>query len=88
MHRNEFGDQFGDMRPAQPDGRPQLDPAAEFVVLFGYGVGEHEAAAAMLSAVEAVLAQGHAALTPDMGGVGTTESLGKAICARLEQPAS
>ncbi|MFD0000288.1 tartrate dehydrogenase [Nocardia sp. NPDC127526] len=50
--------------------------------------GEHEAAAAVLSAAESVLAQGHAALTPDMGGVGTTESLGKAIRARLEHTAS
>ncbi|WP_282777994.1 tartrate dehydrogenase [Nocardia sp. CC201C] len=49
--------------------------------------GEHAAAAAVLAAVESVLAQGHTALTPDMGGTGTTESLGKAICAQLEHAA-
>ncbi|MFE3190824.1 tartrate dehydrogenase [Nocardia sp. NPDC059240] len=47
-------------------------------------LGEHTAAAAVLAAIEAVLATGGAALTPDMGGSGTTESLGKAVRAALE----
>ncbi|WP_306362956.1 tartrate dehydrogenase [Nocardia sp. CC227C] len=50
--------------------------------------GERTAAAAVLSAVESVLADEHTALTPDLGGVGTTESLGKAIAARLRNSAS
>ncbi|WP_225728177.1 MULTISPECIES: tartrate dehydrogenase [unclassified Nocardia] len=47
-------------------------------------LGEHTAAAAVLAAIESVLARGGSALTPDMGGTGTTESLGKAIRAALE----
>ncbi|GFM83318.1 tartrate dehydrogenase [Pseudomonas cichorii] len=43
--------------------------------------GHAEAGAAVLSAIEAVLAQGpeHAPLTPDLGGTGSTVTLGKAI---------
>ncbi|MVU77625.1 tartrate dehydrogenase [Nocardia sp. ET3-3] len=47
-------------------------------------LGEPAAAAAVLAAIEAVLADGHDTLTPDMGGTGTTESLGKAVRAALE----
>ncbi|MGW4243330.1 tartrate dehydrogenase [Nocardia sp. NPDC004722] len=47
-------------------------------------LGEQVAAAAVLAAIESVLAVGGAALTPDMGGSGTTESLGKAVRAALE----
>ncbi|MDF3312596.1 tartrate dehydrogenase [Rhodococcus sp. T2V] len=42
-------------------------------------IGEPGAAAAILTAVETVLAQGGASLTPDMGGTGTTSSLGTAV---------
>jgi tartrate dehydrogenase/decarboxylase/D-malate dehydrogenase len=43
-------------------------------------LGEGAAAAAVLRAVEAVLAAGpHAPLTPDLGGKGTTAELGRAI---------
>ncbi|TWI56552.1 tartrate dehydrogenase/decarboxylase/D-malate dehydrogenase [Pseudomonas duriflava] len=46
-------------------------------------LGHHEAGAAILSAIEAVLAKGpdNAPLTGDIGGKGTTEELGKAIAA-------
>ncbi|MBY6682892.1 tartrate dehydrogenase [Rhodococcus sp. BP-316] len=42
-------------------------------------LGEKDAAAAILTAVEEVLARGGDSLTPDMGGNGTTGSLGDAI---------
>ncbi|RDI44924.1 tartrate dehydrogenase [Nocardia mexicana] len=50
--------------------------------------GEHDAAAAVLDAVESVLVDGITALTPDLGGVGTTASLGKAVSAQLGNAAS
>ena len=40
---------------------------------------EPGAAAAVLSAVEIVLARGRDTLTPDMGGTATTQTLGKAV---------
>ncbi|WP_040808051.1 tartrate dehydrogenase [Nocardia concava] len=46
-------------------------------------LGEPDAAAAVLTSIETVLARGEA-LTPDLGGTGTTESLGKAVRAALE----
>jgi tartrate dehydrogenase/decarboxylase / D-malate dehydrogenase len=42
-------------------------------------LGEPAAAAAVLRAVETVLARGGDTLTPDMGGTCTTETLGKAV---------
>ena len=42
-------------------------------------LGEPAAAAAVLGAVETVLARGGDTLTPDMGGTCTTETLGKAV---------
>ena len=42
-------------------------------------LGEPDAAAAVLAAVETVLARGGDTLTPDMGGTATTETLGKAV---------
>ena len=45
-------------------------------------LGEPEAAAAVLEAVEAVLADG-AVFTPDLGGTATTRQLGQAIADRL-----
>jgi len=46
-------------------------------------LGQPAAAAAVLAAIEAVLARGGDALTPDMGGAGTTSSLGAAVAAEL-----
>jgi tartrate dehydrogenase/decarboxylase / D-malate dehydrogenase len=47
-------------------------------------LGHQAAADAIVSAFEAVLAEGdRAVLTPDVGGQGTTESLGRAIAERL-----
>ncbi|MEC3956042.1 tartrate dehydrogenase [Nocardia sp. CDC153] len=46
-------------------------------------LGETDAAATVLAAIESVLARGEE-LTPDLGGTGTTESLGKAVRAALE----
>ncbi|MGV9799526.1 tartrate dehydrogenase [Mycobacterium sp. NPDC003449] len=46
-------------------------------------LGEPQAAAAILAAVEDVLADGGAALTPDMGGTASTSSLGSAVRDRL-----
>ena len=48
-------------------------------------LGEAEAAAAILRAVEATLADERAVLTPDLGGVGTTGSLGGAVAAVLSR---
>jgi tartrate dehydrogenase/decarboxylase / D-malate dehydrogenase len=42
-------------------------------------LGEHEAAAGIMTAVEDVLARGGDALTPDMGGKGSTRALGGAV---------
>jgi tartrate dehydrogenase/decarboxylase / D-malate dehydrogenase len=49
-------------------------------------LGHPDAAAATLAAIEAVLARGPegAPLTPDLGGTGTTETLGKAIAEELD----
>lgn len=49
--------------------------------------GEAEAGAAILTAIEEVLATGPEGglLTPDLGGVATTEQLGAAITARISQ---
>lgn len=47
-------------------------------------LGEQEAAAAVLAAVEAALVQDRSAMTPDMGGSGTTDSFGALVCAQLE----
>ncbi|UYG07052.1 tartrate dehydrogenase [Halomonas sp. M4R1S46] len=47
-------------------------------------LGHAEAGAAILAAIEAVLAEGDpAVLTPDLGGRGTTAGLGQAIAARI-----
>ncbi len=48
-------------------------------------LGHAEAGAAVVAAIEAVLRQGpeQAPLTRDLGGQGTTESLGQAIAAAL-----
>ena len=48
-------------------------------------LGETAAAAAVLAAVERVLARGGDALTPDMGGSATTVSLGEAVCAEIRR---
>jgi len=45
-------------------------------------LGEAEAGARVLQAVENVLGQGEG-LTPDLGGTGTTGSLGRAVAAAL-----
>ncbi|WP_404298617.1 tartrate dehydrogenase [Halomonas sp.] len=48
-------------------------------------LGHPEASDAIIAAFEAVLAEGDTTLlTPDVGGQGNTESLGRAIAARLE----
>jgi tartrate dehydrogenase/decarboxylase/D-malate dehydrogenase len=46
-------------------------------------LGEADAAAAVLDAVETVLARGGDTLTPDMGGTATTEAVGKAVADTL-----
>ncbi|WP_338757745.1 tartrate dehydrogenase [Nocardia vulneris] len=51
-------------------------------------LGEDEAAAAVLAAVEAALVQDRSAMTPDMGGSGTTASFGALVCAQLEATTS
>ena len=43
-------------------------------------LGEKQAAAAIMTAVEDVLARGGESLTPDMGGTATTKSLGEEVC--------
>jgi tartrate dehydrogenase/decarboxylase/D-malate dehydrogenase len=49
-------------------------------------LGHPEAGAAVLAAIERVLERGGAALTPDLGGSGTTTSLGEAIAAEIASP--
>ena len=49
-------------------------------------LGEPDAAAAVTTAVETVLARGGDTLTPDMGGTATTETLGKAVASALTAP--
>jgi len=46
-------------------------------------LGEREAAAAMLAAIEAVLADLDEPRTPDLGGAATTQDLGRTIAARI-----
>ncbi|MFJ8785266.1 MULTISPECIES: tartrate dehydrogenase [unclassified Streptomyces] len=46
-------------------------------------LGEHEAAAHVVAAIESVLDEEPNVLTPDLGGAGTTTGLGKAIAARI-----
>ncbi|MEV6638765.1 tartrate dehydrogenase [Amycolatopsis sp. NPDC051371] len=46
-------------------------------------LGEPEAAARVVAAIESVLAEQPAVLTPDLGGAGTTEGLGTAIATRI-----
>ncbi|MCP1313204.1 MULTISPECIES: tartrate dehydrogenase [unclassified Halomonas] len=48
-------------------------------------LGHHDAAQAIVDAIEAVLAEGDVnVLTRDVGGQGTTESLGRAIAAKIK----
>ena len=47
-------------------------------------LGEKEAAAAIMTAVEDVLARGGQSLTPDMGGTATTKSLGEEVCKQFQ----
>jgi tartrate dehydrogenase/decarboxylase/D-malate dehydrogenase len=49
-------------------------------------LGEPDAAAAVLTAVETVLARGGDTLTPDMGGTATTTTLGKAVADAVAAP--
>ena len=49
-------------------------------------LGEPAAAAAVLTAVETVLARGGDTLTPDMGGTATTTTLGKAVADAVAAP--
>ncbi|GAB95940.1 tartrate dehydrogenase/decarboxylase/D-malate dehydrogenase [Kineosphaera limosa] len=50
-------------------------------------LGEHAAAAAVQDAFEAVLARGDSSVvTPDVGGSGTTQTLGQAIAAAIAAP--
>ncbi|MFI6854183.1 tartrate dehydrogenase [Streptomyces sp. NPDC050416] len=46
-------------------------------------LGEHEAAAHVVAAIESVLDEQPDVVTPDLGGTGTTVGLGKAIAARI-----
>ncbi|QOV40882.1 tartrate dehydrogenase [Streptomyces ferrugineus] len=46
-------------------------------------LGEREAAAHIMAAIESVLDQQPEAATPDLGGTGTTVGLGKAVAARI-----
>ncbi|MFG1922808.1 tartrate dehydrogenase [Cryptosporangium sp. NPDC048952] len=50
-------------------------------------LGQPDAAADVLAAIEAVLAEQPETLTPDLGGPGTTAGLGRAVAARLGSPA-
>jgi len=47
-------------------------------------LGERAAGAAVMTAVEDVLARGGESLTPDMGGSATTKSLGEEVCKQFQ----
>ena len=51
-------------------------------------LGDKTAAAAIMSAIEDVLANGVGMLTADMGGTATTESLGKAVATAVRKTVS
>jgi tartrate dehydrogenase/decarboxylase/D-malate dehydrogenase len=51
-------------------------------------LGEDAAAAAVVQAFENVLARGGEALTPDLGGSGSTELLGKTIADEIRTVAA
>ncbi|QIS03453.1 tartrate dehydrogenase [Nocardia brasiliensis] len=51
-------------------------------------LGEEQAAAAVLAAVEAALVQDKSLMTPDMGGSATTEAFGALVCAQLDAATS
>jgi tartrate dehydrogenase/decarboxylase / D-malate dehydrogenase len=51
-------------------------------------LGEEAAAAAIVQGFESVLARGDRSLTPDLGGNGTTELLGKAIAEEIRSAAT
>ena len=46
-------------------------------------LGEHDAAAAVMAAIEDVVGRGGTGLTPDMGGTGDTVTLGRAVAESL-----
>lgn len=48
-------------------------------------LGEHEAAAHVVAAVESVLDERPDVLTPDLGGTGTTAGLGEAVATRIAE---
>ncbi|MGI5405527.1 tartrate dehydrogenase [Streptomyces chartreusis] len=50
-------------------------------------LGEHEAAAHVVAAIETVLGDRPDVVTPDLGGTGTTVGLGKAIAAEIDRGA-
>ncbi|MFD5012104.1 tartrate dehydrogenase [Streptomyces chartreusis] len=50
-------------------------------------LGEHEAAAHVVAAIETVLGDRDDVVTPDLGGTGTTVGLGKAIAAEIDRGA-
>lgn len=79
----QFPSLFEPVHGSAPDiaGRGIADPVGQIwsASLMLEHLGEPEAGAAILSAVEHVLATGGSALTPDLGGTGTTRSLGAAI---------
>jgi tartrate dehydrogenase/decarboxylase/D-malate dehydrogenase len=48
-------------------------------------LGEHDAAAAILHSIEAILSRGRSFLTLDLGGTATTEQLGTAISNQISR---
>ncbi|WP_415394270.1 tartrate dehydrogenase (plasmid) [Rhodococcus globerulus] len=79
----KFPSLFEPVHGSAPDiaGRGLANPVGQIwsASLMLEHLGEEKAGAAILTAVETVLAQGGSALTPDMGGNGTTSSLGTAV---------
>ena len=85
----EFPSLFEPVHGSAPDiaGKGIANPVGQIwsAAMMLEHLGHPEAAAAVLGAIETVLAQGldAAPLTPDLQGTGTTEQLGKAIAARI-----
>jgi tartrate dehydrogenase/decarboxylase / D-malate dehydrogenase len=79
----KFPSLFEPVHGSAPDiaGRGVANPVGQIwsASLMLEHLGEAKAGEAILTAVETVLAQGGSSLTPDMGGSGTTSSLGAAV---------
>ena len=87
-----FPSLFEPVHGSAPDiaGRGIADPLGQIwtASMMLEHLGDKTAAAAIMSAIEDVLANGVGMLTADMGGTATTESLGKAVATAVRKTVS